>query len=43
VVTKVLRDLDYISAEEAEKLTVQFPLDIKIHTGEKAGELQVIV
>jgi L-asparaginase II len=42
VVTKVLRDLDYISAEEAEKLTAQFPLDIKIHTGEKAGEMRVV-
>jgi L-asparaginase II len=43
VATKVLRDLDYISAEEVEKLAGQFPLDIKIHTGEKAGELRIVV
>lgn len=43
LVTKVLRDLEYLSAEEAEKLTAQFPLDIKIYTGEKAGEMRVVI
>ncbi len=42
VVTKVLRDHGFISVEEADQLTAQFPLDIKIHTGERAGEMRVI-
>ncbi|MFN8373960.1 MAG: asparaginase [Anaerolineae bacterium] len=43
IVTKVLRDFDLITADEAAALTVQFPLDIKIHTGEIAGEMRVLV
>jgi L-asparaginase II len=42
VVKKVLRDHDIISEAEAETLTTQFPLDMRIHTGEKAGEMRVV-
>jgi L-asparaginase II len=43
VVVKVLRDHDLISEAEAETLTAQFPLEMKIHTGETAGEMRVVV
>lgn len=39
----VLRRLGYLSESEAQTLETQYPRAITIHTGETAGEMQVVV
>ena len=43
IVTELLARFDFITTEEAAQLRTAYPTSLKIHTGEQAGTLKVVI